>query len=344
MMEIQSPLAFGRTRLSSFAQSQQPAIMQRLSRPLYTGSKLFRPSTSLLPAYSIARILNYTHYTHCQLTDTRSTSSIYSIPNIPVPGPSLASDSSHLDTVNRTLQNEGILHMQLAFSDDKSRYIQNLLLNLHKNHAHGLPLTHSANRGWMWDIRPSADSFQSNNHQARSETTEEFPWHTDCSYEAEPPRFFALQVLHPDQCGGGTLSVLNVDQLLTLLSPFAREWLFTPNYRIAVPPEFIKSQGETEIVGNLLTINPNSNATQLRFREDIVTPLCEEAAKALAELKSVLLGPAAKERILNLTPEMLPRGSIILMDNGRWLHARNEVKDPNRHLRRVRWDARKFCT
>ena len=136
--------------------------------------------------------------------------------------------------------------------------------------------------------------------------------------------------------------MLNVNQLLTLLSPFAREWLFTPNYRITVPPEFIKLQGETEIVGNLLTINPNSNTTQLRFREDIITPLCEEAAKALAELKRVLLGPAAKEQILNLTPEMLPRGSIMVMDNGRWLHARNEVKDPNRHLRRVRWDAQPF--
>ncbi|CAI7670275.1 unnamed protein product [Penicillium bialowiezense] len=293
--------------------------MQRLSRPLHTAFKLSRHNT-------------------------RSISSIHSIPFIPVPSPTLASQSSHLDTINRTLQNEGILHMQLDFPDDKSSYIQDLLLNLHKNHAHGLPLTHSANRGWMWDIRPSPDSFQSNNHQARSETMEEFPWHTDCSYEAQPPRFFALQVLQPDQCGGGTLSVLNVDRLLTLLSPSARECLFTPNYRITVPPEFIKSQGETEIVGNLLTINPNGKATQLRFREDIVTPLSGEAAKALAELKNVLLGPAAKEQILNLTPEMLPRGSIILMDNGRWLHARNEVKDPNRHLRRVRWDARQFVT
>lgn len=32
-----------------------------------------------------------------------------------------------------------------------------------------------------------------------------------------------------------------------------------------------------------------------------------------------------------------------MMDNERWLHARNEVKDPNRHLRRVRWDAREFA-
>jgi alpha-ketoglutarate-dependent taurine dioxygenase len=49
-----------------------------------------------------------------------------------------------------------------------------------------------------------------------------FEWHTDCSYEEQPPRFFTLQVLQPDRYGGGTLSVLNVDRLLTLLSPFAQ--------------------------------------------------------------------------------------------------------------------------
>ncbi|KAI9933174.1 hypothetical protein ASPWEDRAFT_30030 [Aspergillus wentii DTO 134E9] len=292
--------------------------MQRLLRPLCT-ARLARPSNSRFISTS-------------------------TIPRLTVPNPSHASQTTHLASVNRFLQDDGILHIQLAFADDKSSYIQELLLNLHKHHSHGLPLTHSADRGWMWDIRPSPDSFQSNNHQARSETMEEFPWHTDCSYESEPPRFFALQVLQPDTCGGGTLSVLNVDHLLTLLSPFAREWLFTPNYRIRVPPEFIKNQGETDIVGNLLATNPNGKATQLRFREDIVTPLCDEAAKALAELKSVLLGPAAKQQILNLTPDLMPRGSIILMDNGRWLHARNEVRDPKRHLRRVRWDARQFVT
>lgn len=244
--------------------------------------------------------------------------------------------------MNRILQDEGILRMQLNFADDESDYLQKLLLNLHRHHGHGLPITHSANRGWMWDIRPSPDSFQSNNHQARSETMEEFPWHTDCSYECEPPRFFALQVLQPDRCGGGTLSVLNVDQLLTLLSPFARKWLLTPSYRITIPPEFIKSPETKDIIGNLLATNPNGKSTQLRFREDIVSPLCQEAEKALVELKSVLLGPAAKQQILNLTPELLSRGSIILMDNGRWLHARNDIRDPTRHLRRVRWDARQF--
>lgn len=69
---------------------------------------------------------------------------------------------------------------------------------------------------------------------------------------------------------------------------------------------------------------------------------CPEAAEALSKFKSVLLGPAAKRQILNLTADRLSRGSIIMMDNGQWLHARNEVKDPSRHLRRVRRDAQQF--
>jgi len=192
----------------------------------------------------------------------------------------------------------------------------------------------------MWDIRPTPESLQG--CQARSETMEEFPWHTDCSYEVYPPRFFALHVLQPDTRGGGTLSVFKVDQFLALLSPFAKEWLFSPNYRIAVPPEFKKSPYDEYIVGSLLTTSPDGKSTQLRFREDIVAPLNPQAAEALEELKLVLLRPTSNVHILNLTAQDLPRGSIILMDNRRWLHARNQVKDPNRHLRRVRWDARPF--
>lgn len=169
---------------------------------------------------------------------------------------------------------------------------------------------------------------------------QEFEWHTDCSYEDSPPRYFALQVLQPDRCGGGTLSVLKVDHLLRFLSPFAQEGLSSHNYRITVPPEFVKEDGQKHIRGNMLAVYPGYS--QLRFRDDITDPLTDNAAKALEELKIVLSGENAKEQALHLTPQGLPRGSIIIMDNRRWLHARNEVRDLRRHLRRVRWDATPF--
>ncbi|KAJ5608759.1 hypothetical protein N7528_009326 [Penicillium herquei] len=257
------------------------------------------------------------------------------IPLIEVTKPKLALEANHLKAVHETLEAKGVVQLALGFSDETSSYLQTLITNLHKSHDHGLPITHSAERGWFWDVRPSPSSFQSHGHQARSETMFRFDWHTDCSYEECPPRFFALQVIQPDRCGGGTLSVLNVDQLLALLSPFAQEWLSSNNYRITVPQEFIKNQEKQYIVDSLLAIRAElEGGSQLRFRDDITTPLTPNAAKALEELKTILYGNKAEEWTIHLEPKSLPRGSILLMDNRRWLHSRNEVKDPNRHLRR----------
>ena len=148
-------------------------------------------------------------------------------------------------------------------------------------------------------------------------------------------------MLQNDRCGGGTLSILNVERLLRHLSEASRSSLYHPEYSISVPPEFIKNEGQRQIVGSILCDDENGN-TSLRFREDIFTPLTKAAASALDELKSVLSGPEIGEEILHLHSEYMSRGSIILVDNRKWLHARNEVKDPERHLRRVRWDAREF--
>ncbi|KAE8323804.1 hypothetical protein BDV39DRAFT_217519 [Aspergillus sergii] len=270
-------------------------------------------------------------------------SPLANVPYLQAPRLDSAHDQSHVGSVQRHLQDAGVLKISLNFDDNDSHYLTNLIQGLHKWHGHGLPITHSAHRGWYWDIRPSQTVFQCPDHQARSETMNEFPWHTDCSYEASPPRFFALQVLHPDQCGGGTLSVLKVDNLLKLLSESTRAALQKKDYLITVPPEFRKTDNKDEsIVGSLLSPDPESGSLALRFREDIFTPLTGEAGLALEELKSVLLGPKAQAEVLHLTAEMMPRGSIIIMDNRRWLHGRNQVKDPRRHLKRVRWDARQF--
>lgn len=254
-------------------------------------------------------------------------------------------DKNHVSQVYRILNYRGILKVNLKFTDNDCHYLRQLIQSLHQNHDHGLPINHSASRGWFWDVRPvqrTKEPAARNNkqfHQARSETMNNFPWHTDCSYEHSPPRFFALQVLHPDQCGGGILSILPVHRLYCRLSSSSQMALCAPEYRIQVPPEFIKSNGPRSILGPVLNTRP---WPQLRFREDIFTPLTDRAKVAMEDLKSLLLGPHIQTEVLHLTPELLPRESIILLDNRRWLHARSEVKDPNRHLRRVRWDARSF--
>lgn len=264
--------------------------------------------------------------------------------HIEAPHLEYATRSGHVRDIATQLRKTGILKISIGFSDDSSRYLKRLLAGLHEHHGHRLPISHSAMRGWFWDIRPSDVDFQAGNHQARSETMQDFPWHTDCSYEDPTPRYFALQVIQPDKCGGGTLSVMNVQTMSELLSPATRAALGRLEYRIDIPPEFIKSQEQRHIVGNILSTDVVNGASIMRFREDIVTPLSEDASRALCELKRVLREAETPPHstILRLRPSDMPRGSIILVDNRRWLHARSDVKDPKRHLRRVRWDAVPF--
>ncbi|KAL7905932.1 Clavaminate synthase-like protein [Trichoderma velutinum] len=265
------------------------------------------------------------------------------VPILDAPDLSCAQEPGHVRSVCEKLGRKGILKVNLGFADSKSRYLEQLLRSLHRNHGHQLPIAHSATRGWFWDVLPSSTSFQTANCQARSETMEDFPWHTDCSYEDPPPRYFALQVLQPDRYGGGTLSVMNVERLSELLSSAARESLARPEFLIRTPPEFVKHPDHRPIVGSILMADDEGRLNMMRFREDLLTPLSERASVALDELKQALQGTEARcYSTLHLTAKVLPERSIILMDNRRWLHARNHVKDPERHLRRVRWDAVPF--
>lgn len=264
------------------------------------------------------------------------------IPHLRVGNINSVRQPHHLQTVQKHLHHRGILKVSLDFPDDNSGYLHGLILGLSKFHNHGVPLDHSASQGWFWDIRPSATHFQSNSHQARSETMQNFPWHTDCSYEASPPRYFALQVLQPDRRGGGTFSALSAQHIIDRLSPSARAALCRPEFRISVPPEFVRSEDGGSIVGSVLAADGPGAPRMIRFREDIVTPLTAEAGVAMEELRKVLLGPELRAETLHLGAESMPRGTALLLDNRRWLHARNEVRDPERHLRRVRWDATPF--
>ncbi|KAH7125923.1 hypothetical protein EDB81DRAFT_663851 [Dactylonectria macrodidyma] len=265
------------------------------------------------------------------------------VPHIEAPHVSYANNRGHVGRIAQQLQQSGILRISLQFPDDDSEYLKHLLIGLHENHGHHLPIAHSATRGWFWDIRPSKADCQAGSHRARSETMDEFPWHTDCSYEDPPPRYFALQVLQHDRFGGGTLSVMNVERLGQLLSPGTRAALARPEYQITIPPEFIKDSTLRTMTGSVLVADATGRPSWMRFRQDIVAPLSERASEALQELRQTLQSAETQLRsTVHLTADDLPKRSIILVDNRRWLHARNHVKDPERHLRRVRWDAVPF--
>lgn len=284
------------------------------------------------------------YVTRAQILPRRlATAVIPDVPHLVARGILDSHQRHHLRDVHTHLQTQGILKITLDFCDNESNYLENLIKGLGTYHKHGPPITHSASRGWFWDVRPSKSTFSPETAQARSETMREFPWHTDCSYEHEPPQYFALQVLQPDRCGGGTLSVLKIDRLTRYLSEAAKAALFEPEFRIKIPPEFVKNPNELHILGSILSIDEQSQSTLMRFREDIVTPMSTRAASALVELKDALHHlEMSSQEVRHLKSSALPENSIVLMDNRRWLHARNNVKDPTRHLRRVRWNAIPF--
>ncbi|KAI1199419.1 hypothetical protein F5X97DRAFT_341604 [Nemania serpens] len=269
------------------------------------------------------------------------------VPRLTAPTIEHSTQKSHVYEVHEELCQHGILTISLGFPDPESQYLEQLVLSLHKYCGHQLPISHSASRGWFWDVRPESVSFQTANHRARSETMEEFPWHTDCCYEELPPRYFALHVLQHDRLGGGTLSATNIQRLNQCLSLSAQASLMRPEYSINIPQEFVKDPAKQEIVGNLMAFDEESQCCMMRFRRDIIKPLTERAAGALEELDTCLQSRAAAAQsespsTIHLTSADLSTGTIIIMDNRRWLHARNNINDPNRHLRRLRWDAISF--
>jgi alpha-ketoglutarate-dependent taurine dioxygenase len=252
------------------------------------------------------------------------------------------SESNKVQAINEALQKHGLLILTLPFPDPQSQYLLCVIHCLRLQHKHGPPLTHSSTRGWFWDVRPNPSSVTEQKYTARSETTEEFPWHTDCSYASHPPKFFGLHVLQADRYGGGTLSVLLVESFVKNLSEETIEALSASEFRIDVPPEF--ADGTEFIVGPLLSRSSSSgnDEARIRFRADIIKPLTPRAETALEELNKELRRVREKGLCLDLKAEDLPNGSVVLIDNGRWLHARNKVKDEGRWLRRIRWDAREF--
>lgn len=248
-------------------------------------------------------------------------------------------DRSHIATVNQALQKTSIALISLKFSDPSSNYLQNLVMGLGKWHHHKPPIEHSASRGWLWDVRPKENA----GHRARSETALKFPWHTDCSYESSPPQFFGLHVLRADRNGGGTLSVLEASTVIDMISDLLQKALFRPELRMRVPQEFFK--GISNVDGSLLCQDRGRGNIRVRFRSDIIEPLSEDARKGLFELDQILTsdgGGTIDSVRIDLTAEILSDNTVILMDNSRWLHSRTEIKDLQRHLRRIRWGRKSF--
>ncbi|KAF4458129.1 taurine catabolism dioxygenase [Fusarium austroafricanum] len=82
-------------------------------------------------------------------------------------------DDSHVQKVSDHLSRTGMLKITLGFKDNESTYLERLVLSLHRHHGHRLPISHSAARGWFWDVRPSKDTFQAGGAEESSSGRED---------------------------------------------------------------------------------------------------------------------------------------------------------------------------
>ncbi|EPS41627.1 hypothetical protein H072_4497 [Dactylellina haptotyla CBS 200.50] len=265
---------------------------------------------------------------------------------IKAPSLGCGSAASHVIEVYESLEEHGVAVVQLCFSDPSSDYLVSLVRDgLHLLYGHGLPVDHSQTKGWLWDVKPVHGKIHTpSDPLARSETMHIFPWHTDCSFEASPPRYFALHVLHADRHGGGALSLIKTSDIIQELSEETIGRLCCPEFVFSVPDEFAKGSSQ-KLVGSLLDMS--GGEPKLRFRRDIISAMTEQARSALEELDKVLdecQSSSGRSLRRTMTAEDLADGTVIIVDNAKWLHARSQVNDPDRHLRRIRWNAHPFLS
>jgi alpha-ketoglutarate-dependent taurine dioxygenase len=120
--------------------------------------------------------------------------------------------------------------------------------------------------------------------------------------------------------------------------------LQAPQFTFRVPREFSK---ETDHVIGAILMGPSPSTSprednafwKMRYRRDVIDPMNEEAQAALDKLEEVLaeLDGRKGSGVNILGPDVMTEDAVVVVDNARFLHARSEINDPRRWLRRVRW-------
>jgi hypothetical protein len=216
-----------------------------------------------------------------------------------------------------TLSTYGIVLGHVNHDDPEGKIFKQLIEEI------GEIDTHDEKGTKTWDVKydPSVDQAKG----TRSLTLREFEMHTDASFELPPPKYICLYVVREDAFGGGISQIIEGRKLLALLSAETKH-ILQSKYTVRVPDEFYKGRRYEQVP----ILDEEMNFS---FRRDIIIrEECSAAQlQALEELEALL----SNESIIE--SKFLPRGTMLILDNGRFLHARTEVKDKDRHLLRMRF-------
>lgn len=126
----------------------------------------------------------------------------------------------------------GLLIIDVKIENNDGTILQNVVDLIGEAHIHD-----SSGRA-MWDIKQGGET--GNENLARSHKSDEFVFHTDCSYEENNPSFIGLYVVKPDSKGGGKNLLISNSSIVQKLSKNGFATLIKNKYTFKVPLEFYK--------------------------------------------------------------------------------------------------------
>lgn len=228
----------------------------------------------------------------------------------------------NFDAYAAALFEAGIILLELGFDNPDASIMKTIVEHL------GTIDTHDTQGTTIWDVKYHGNVDQDKG--TRSLTTKKFPIHTDASFEEPPPQYVALYVVAEDSLGGGITQLIDGRQILQHLSREAISVLQTKAFKFRVPQEFIKNHDYIEAS----ILNPEGN---FRYRQEvlILDDCTLQELQAISELEFLLANKSLIKSIF------LKTGTLIIFDNGRFLHGRTKVRDKNRHLKRLRFQVKK---
>jgi lysine 2,3-aminomutase len=189
----------------------------------------------------------------------------------------------------------------------------------------GTPLKEHDRGPWIKEIKVDEEYVYS---RPSARDSREFFLHTDLSYSPSPPPFFLLHSLVNSPHDGGMTTLCSLASLLGGLSEETLHQLSLPLFIFPIPSYY---PGGGVVTSSVLH-TAGDGSRWIRFRRDGLRSTTWAGMAAVGELLEAISG---------LTLEThLERGSMLLIDNRRWLHGRTAFlpapgRGEARHLHQV---------
>lgn len=178
---------------------------------------------------------------------------------------------------------------------------------------------------WIKEIKVDEDFVYS---RPSARDSREFFLHTDLSYSSSPPPFFLLHSLANSPRNGGMTTLCSLQSLLDQLPQETLRQLALPQFIFPIPSYY---PGDLPVTSPVLHTAPDGSPW-IRFRRDGLRSTTWAGMAAVAELLEAIAGQTLETH--------LECGSVLLIDNRRWLHGRTAFlpqagRGEARHLHQV---------